>query len=189
LKLRPDIATLFPEIRDLEPSLAQDGQRVLQVDVERQLGLRRALCCEPCAVVFLERQGASTNNLIRMSAADAAMRLRQDLLPEAREAAQRQWEAIDRLVGHGCWLLRYGGTPQSTAAAPVRLLDAGLESQTGVARVPTRIAPPRETVPPDPFRPLTPTPHVVELPLMGRTVRLETNAPAVLKRAERLFAP
>jgi hypothetical protein len=39
----------------------------------------------------------------------------------------------------------------------------------------------------DPLRRLTLTPHVADLPVMGRTIRLETNSPTVLKRTLQLF--
>lgn len=40
----------------------------------------------------------------------------------------------------------------------------------------------------DPLRRLLPTPLVADLPLMGRTIRFETNSPSVFKRTQDLFA-
>jgi hypothetical protein len=190
LKLRPDAITLFPEIQHCEPAARQDGQKVLQIDVERHLGLQRALCCEPRAVVFLERHKGSKNSLTRMPADEASARLRQDLLPETREVAERQRETIDKVVAKGSWLLRHGGTPQEASAALIRMLDARIRSQIAVNCFPTRILPPRETAaPPDPFRLLTPTPHSIQLQVMGRSIRLETNSRTVLNDTQRLFTP
>lgn len=40
----------------------------------------------------------------------------------------------------------------------------------------------------DPLRRFTPTPHVADLSVMGRIIRLETNNPAILKRTTNLFS-
>src|SRR5580698_10348103 len=40
----------------------------------------------------------------------------------------------------------------------------------------------------DPLRRMAPTPLVVDLGIMGRTIRLETNSPTILDRARNLFA-
>jgi len=42
---------------------------------------------------------------------------------------------------------------------------------------------------PDPLRRFTPTPYTAGLPVMGRTVQLETNSSKILKHAAELFAP
>ena len=214
LKLRPDAVALFPELRDLEPSVLQDGRTALQVDVESQLGLPRALRCEPHWLVFLERHQSSTSTLTRMPAEEAAARLKQDLLPEPPGAAQGQWETIQLLVARGCWLFRTAGTPQEASQVLAHLLEsetralpgtvmpakavipakagihsvggAGFESGAHTASVGTERTQ-WETIPVDPFRRQTPTPHSADLQVMGRTVRLETNSLMVLNETQRLF--
>lgn len=47
---------------------------------------------------------------------------------------------------------------------------------------------PGQTTTPDPLRRFTPTPLAANLPVMGRTIRLETNSAAVLDRTRRLLA-
>jgi hypothetical protein len=186
LKLRPDAVALFPELRDLKPSVLQDGRTALQVDVGSQLGLPRALRCEPHWLVFLERHESPTSTLTRMPAEEAAARLSQDLLPEAPSAAEKQWETIQRLVDRGCWLLRFGGTPQEASELLTHLVESGFErepKQVAIATAGTQW----EATPEDPFRLQTPTPHSADLKVMGRTVRLETNSPMVLTETKRLL--
>jgi len=185
LKLRPDSAASFPELRDFEPAVDLDGQKTLKVDPERQLGLRRTLRCEPRWLVFLERHESPTNSLTRVPRDEAAARLRQDLLPESTEDAERQRETIDRLVERGCWLLRYGGTPQDTSRELVHLVDS--EFGASVPRLPNKLSAHPETAPQDPLRFLTPTPYAADLRVMGRKIRLETNSLIVVNETQRLF--
>jgi len=186
LKLRPDAVALFPELRDLELSVLQDGRTALEVDVESQLGLPRALRCEPHWLVFLERHASSASTLTRMPAEEAAARLRQDLLPEPPRAAEVQEKTILRLVGRGCWLLRSGGTPQEASLVLAHLVESGFESGADRACIATGRKQ-WNTKPADPFHLQTPTPHSADLQVMGRGVRLETNSPTVLNETQRLF--
>jgi DNA polymerase III delta prime subunit len=186
LKLRPDVVALFPELRRFQPSVLQDGRTAIAVDVETQLGLPRALRCEPHWLVFLERSGSPTNTLVRMPADEAAARLKCDLLPEPPGAAAAQLETIQRLAGRACWLLRYGGAPQEALQLLTRVIEFGFEAGPVVAKVSTGR---KQGVikHEDPFRRQTPTPHCSDLRVMGRSIRLETNSPMVLAETRRLF--
>jgi len=186
LKLRPDAAALFPELRGLQPSLLQDGRSAITVDVETQLGLSRGLRCDPHWLVFLERCESSRSALVRMPAGEATARLQLDLLPELPGVVAAQLETIGRLAGRDCWLLRYGGTPQEAVQLLTRVIEFGFE--TGPA-MPTVSAGRRRAVIKleDPFRRQTPAAHCSDLQVMGRRIRLETNSPMVLAETRRLF--
>ncbi len=117
LKLRADASALFPELGGLDPCVGWNGERAFQVDPEHQLHFPRCLRCEPRWLIFLERQAAPGFALTEMSPAKAAARLKEDLLPETPEATRAQLETINKLVDQQCWLVRYGGAPQSIARA------------------------------------------------------------------------
>jgi hypothetical protein len=137
LKLRPDAAGLFPELRDFEPGVALDGERAFQIDPERQLHLRRSLNCEPRWLVFLERRASPGLALDEMTPAEAAARLQEDLLPEAPASRKSQMEAINRLAERGCWSLRYGGEPQGVAQALAQFCASPLKQRIS-HRVPSK---------------------------------------------------
>lgn len=216
LKLRPEAAVYFPELRGLEPRTALNGERAFELDLEGDFHWTRAARSDPRRLIFLERLDSREPpafELTELDPAEAAARLAADLLPETPEAAAAQRQVIDELVRRPVYRLRYSGDPPSVARALIEWFAASGGSTVspqessggGVSAPPSdgattlrsanpitsgearrRADPPRKN--PDPLRRFLPTPLAVDLPLMGRTVRLETNSAAVRSQTERLLA-
>jgi len=124
LKLLPDAAEFFPELRNFEVGASRNGERAYELDPDAQLGVPRSRCCEPRCLFILERQAVPGFNLTRMSAAEAAARLEGDLLAERADLLRPQLRIIESLVDRGCWLLRYGGAPQDVAQGLARFCQS-----------------------------------------------------------------
>jgi hypothetical protein len=118
VKLLPDTAQYFRELRNLEPGISLNGELAYEVDPEQVFGIQRALCCEPRWLIFLERQGKPGHEFVRMPPLEAAARLEfdlEDLPPEMFRVREAQRETIRALVERECWLLRHGEDPQAIA--------------------------------------------------------------------------
>lgn len=134
IKLRPEAAAYFPELRDYEPGVALNGERAFQIDPENQLHRPRALGCRPRWLVFLERREAPEFSASEMTPEEAGASLRRDLLPETPEATKSQWAAIDELVRRPAYRLRYGGDPGAVARALAEWCDSVPETTSLAAR-------------------------------------------------------
>ncbi len=131
VKLRPDAFAIFPELSGVEPGLALSGEPALLLDPELEFHARRSFCCEPRWLVFLELQVGAGVALEEISPTEAAARLKEDLLPEAPEAAASQWATIDGLVRRGCWRLRCGDEPGAVARALAGFCNRAAEGRAG----------------------------------------------------------
>jgi hypothetical protein len=120
LKLRPEAATLFPELCRLVPIVYPDGQRAFNFDPEEGFGVSRSRFCRPRWLIFLEPQAGVRFRLTPMEPVEAAQELRLDLLAETPEISEMQVETIAELVGAGCWRLAYSGDPCSVAKCIAR---------------------------------------------------------------------
>jgi hypothetical protein len=67
--------------------------------------------------------------LDEMPRAEAAARLKEDLMPETPEAMKSHWETINAVVEGGCWLLRYGGEPRHVARTLTEFCLSTLETK------------------------------------------------------------
>lgn len=205
LKLRPDARTWFEELRDQEP----DSQAELRLEPQRKLGIMRARECYPRMIIFLERSTAAGFRLSRINRREAALRLEQDLIAELPEVVRRQAKIIARLVDLPSWHLQYDGPPRSVARQLMRQFetsnDSRVRSSTRVKaqnrsetraekkqRNPSRsLAAPSahgNAIRPDPLRRRIPIPYTASLPVMARTVRLETNDRRILEHITEVFA-
>ncbi|HLW78949.1 MAG TPA: hypothetical protein VKU44_05045, partial [Terriglobia bacterium] len=189
LKVRREAAAFFPELRAREPGVALNGERAFEIDPEAQLHLRRARSCEPRRLIFLEppeAPGTSATPIFDIAEVrpdEAAARLTSDLLPETAEAAAAQRQAVDELVKLPAYRLLHGGDPQTVARELVRWCEAPPAGDSAARSNGAHI--PSPTL--DPLRRFIPTPLAASLPVMGRTVRLETNSGAVLDQVRRLL--
>ncbi len=191
LKLLPDAAQYFPELRSLEPGVAFNGERSYEVDPERVFGVRRSLCCEPRWLVFLERWEKPGYNLVRMPPLEAAACLEfdlEDLPPELSPVMETQRAVILSLVGHECWLLRHGESPNDIARALVRFCARApaAEAQHTTARENSLHC---ARTGPDIIQRFKPTPLVADLCVAGSAVRLETNSQSILEQVSRALNP
>lgn len=188
LKLRPEAATYFPALNGVSPDEVLNGEPAMYLDPAEYFRLRRVSCCEPRWVFFLERQSDPAFNLAEISPSEAAARLEEGLPREAPAATKRQRETIEALAERDCWILRYGGNPHTVASALRRFtteLAENRKHRAAALRDPeARIEVSRS----DPLRRFTPTLSGTDLCVMGRTVRLETNCPLLLKIARQAFS-
>ena len=196
LKLRREAAVWFQELRNQQPTETREGLPVFWLEPDGWLGLNRVRRCRPRALIFLQRQEASEFRLSRLSSTEALNRLNKDLLAELPEAVAKRSGTIDKLVELPCWLLRYGGQPQEIAQQISRVLarlwsldDPGSKGEPNAPIQGIAETAPAEQRQEDPLRRLTPTLYTTALPVMGRTVRLETNSSKILEHAVGLFAP
>jgi hypothetical protein len=211
LKLREQGNIHFKELTYQKPSDLMDGETGFRLDPERDLGLRRVRNCEPRLAVFLERSEAPAFTLNPISPGEAISRLARDLIAERPDAAAKQMGIITRAAQLPCFSLQYGGDPQTVAKNIASFFDklcitGATDEEFLTAATPT---PGQEAIPPegvnlppqtktilqkhalqreDPLQRLTATPYSVALPVMGRTVRLESNDSRVVENAEKLFA-
>lgn len=129
LKLRPDAANVFPQLKNWELGATLAGERAFQIDPERHFGLRRSLHCEPRWLVFLQRQSSFGINFQEITNGEATARLKKDLMLEAPEAIKSQFRMLDAVTGGKCWLLRYGGEPLGVAGALAQFCLSTLEAR------------------------------------------------------------
>ena len=191
LKLRPPSAEFFQEFRGRDPDLAPNGEQAFLIDPDSNPGINRVRCCKPRWLVLLERQKETGFDFAPMSSAKAARWLEQDLIAEAGEVADLQYKTIANLVTLPCWKLRHEGRPQSVARELARRFENGINrviyaETTGKSAMEKR--PQSRPKPHDPLRRFTPTPLLSDLPVMGRTIRLETNSLSILQNTRSLFA-
>ena len=184
VKLLPDAVQYFPELLNLEPGVAINGERSYEVDPQRVFGIRRSLRCEPRWLVFLERQQQPGYSLVRVPRGEAVARLEfdlEDLPPELSPVRETQREAILSLVERECWLLRHGDNPGDIAELLARLCadSPATEMQPAVSWE-SRLHVARTG--PDLIRRFTPTPLVADLGVAGGAIRLETNNQMILQQ-------
>jgi hypothetical protein len=125
IKLLPDSARFFPELRKRMPHKTMNGELAFEIDPERFHPEAALTSCTPKWIFFLERMETpgcrfvrSTNAYTREFFKSNAERLPEEL-PEAREARS---EIIDRLSESPSWVLRSGDDPHQTAEAIERFL-------------------------------------------------------------------
>ncbi|HXO30969.1 MAG TPA: hypothetical protein VN901_01305 [Candidatus Acidoferrales bacterium] len=203
LKLRGDAQAHFRELQSKRPTDLQNGEPSFRLEPQSGLGLERARRCEPRLLVFLERSESPMFSLTDMSSEEATARLEADLVAELPEAAAMQAKVIARLTELPCRRLQYGGQPQEVAKElALHFDDCGpgngklSTKRMGVpvsatnfpheAPIPPKI--PAERIRQDLLRRFTPTPYGVDLLVMARTVRLESNSLAVVESAVEFFA-
>jgi len=115
LKLRPEAASWFPELRAMRVSTSAKGTPELWIEPERLKGIKRVQQSRPTWLIFLEQRDSTEFKLSRVSSEEALRRLEPDLTAELPDATARRTETLQRIVQLPCWLLRYGGDPQLVA--------------------------------------------------------------------------
>ncbi len=190
LKLRPEAAGLFRGFQGLEPNAGPGGERAFFVDPDNSPDFNRVHQCDPLWLVFLERREEAGFDLAPILSAEAARLLEGDLIAEAPEAAELQQETIGALVSRPCWRLRYGRAPQEVAEELAHCFEKEksrnsvrncAEENATTTRIKVNAA--RH----DPLRRFAPTPYSADLPVMGRTIRLETNSQSILENTCRVL--
>ncbi|MGH9449625.1 MAG: HPr kinase/phosphorylase [Terriglobia bacterium] len=184
VKLLPDAVRYFPELGRLKPTISTNGELAYEVDPEPVFGVDHALACEPRWRVFLERRDPAGYSLTRMAPHEAAARLEVDLedLPvELSAVREAQSRIIQELAARECWLLCHGESPAEMAGALARLCSSPERPAPGSASM-AEVRNKSVRAGPDIIRRFAPTPLVAEFAVMDRTIRLETNSPAILQQ-------
>lgn len=116
LKLRPEAAVWFQELRNERPTHSHAGEPVLWLNPEDLLGVNRVRRCRPNSLIFLERRETPDFHLSPMSSAQALDLLSRELIAELPDAVEKRLGTIKKIVELPCWLLKYGGRPQAIAS-------------------------------------------------------------------------
>lgn len=118
VKLMPDTAEYFPELKEMQPGIALNGELAYEVDARETLGVQTSAVCEPECIVFLERTtGESRIEPLGKSAAkEFFVRSAELLPPELAEATEKRRRIIDAVADRDCWHFQYGGSPRQGAA-------------------------------------------------------------------------
>ena len=115
LKLRPEAASWFDELRDRQPTIAQDGEHVFLCEQDELHEERSARMCEPEALIFLKQQPGPFFQITPIRRDVVRTSIESDLLAEAPDGLDAQETVLDYLTLLPCWQLEYGGSPQSIA--------------------------------------------------------------------------
>jgi hypothetical protein len=120
IKLLPDSARFFPELRRRTPHKTMNGEMAFEIDPDKFHPDAALSSCSPKWIFFLERTATPGCRFVPCSSAytkqffkSNAERLPEEL-PEARE---RRSEIIDQLSESPSWILRSGDDPHQTAEA------------------------------------------------------------------------
>jgi hypothetical protein len=111
LKLRPEAAFWFDDLRGQEPTEVQNGERVFHFKPKQESATK----CKPQLLIFLERQEVCGFSLIPIKRGEARSRIERDLMAETPEAIRKQAGCTDELLSLPRCLLRYGGNPKVIA--------------------------------------------------------------------------
>jgi len=115
LKLLPHSAAFFPELAEFRPVVSENGEKAIEIDPCRSLGISRTRTCDPSVLIFLERSRKPEFTLKPMPAARAIDQLEANFLADTFEALRPQSGVVRSVVGRGCWQLRYGEPPDVVA--------------------------------------------------------------------------
>lgn len=118
LKLLPDAAGFFPELRKFTPQISLNGELAYEVEPTESMGVAVTRVSRPQSIFFLERTAAPGCYLLRCRPQYVrgffeknAERL-PDEIPEARAFRS---SVIKTLSGLPAWIVRTGASPQATA--------------------------------------------------------------------------
>ena len=118
VKLLPDAARHFPELRSFAPVPTSNGEVAFEVHAREVFGVSIASRCVPRAFVFLERIAEGWPELVPASHTFVEEYIQNSVerLPkELAEAIVIRQRTIDSLSTLPCWVYRYSGAPQTGA--------------------------------------------------------------------------
>jgi len=187
LKLRPEAAPYFPELGKLEAGEIPNGEKAIWIDPEEHFSISRVQCCEPRWILILDRQSAPEFALQDIAPREAAARLEEGIPQETARAMQRQRETIQALAERDRWVLRYGGDPRTIARAIRGFLAGRQETRTIHSAPSSTPSSHRDPSRRDPLRRFTATAHTLDVHVMGRKIRIETNSSTVFDLARQTF--
>jgi hypothetical protein len=118
LKLLPDAARFFPELRAFAPRMALNGEMAYEIDPGGAMGLVSKDVCYPRCIFFLERTLTPGCYLVpcRPEYVREFFEKNAERLPEELgDAKAFRSRIIQALSGCPAWILRTGEDPQTTA--------------------------------------------------------------------------
>lgn len=187
IKQRIESIRQFPYLSQVKLNGTFGREDEFRFDASKVAGLHCVRCCEPRWLILLEHQPQPTFSLTSMAADEAAEHLERQLHREMPEVREKQLRTIENLVAGNCYRLKYGGDCHTVAGALHSLVVNGWKPDTPLRQAPTRRSLQPAPGSDDPLRRFCATSLHCEASLMGRRIRLETNAPVVLKRALRFL--
>ncbi len=186
-KLRPQARQYFGDLREIAPANLWAGEEAYCVEPAGPTHSAADQRSEPTLVLFLERQPAPEFTLVPISSREACERLEEGLSKETPDVQDRQRRFIAALAERECWVLRHGGNPHKVAQELRDFFHGRDGNPSQQVPMRTQSAPRVEVHRRDPLRRFTATPLAAQLEVMDRTLRVETNNPAVLDSLRRLF--
>jgi hypothetical protein len=118
LKLLPDAAGFFPELRTFAPAISLNGELAYEVDPADSIGLSVTGISRPQSIFFLERTPAPGCYLLRCRpqyVREFFERNAERLPDELPEAKAFRSTVIKTLALLPAWIVRTGSSPQATA--------------------------------------------------------------------------
>jgi hypothetical protein len=205
LKLRSESIGWFSDLHGRQ-STGMEKPEAVRFIPESLPGITRLRDCEPCALVFLERNPSVQFEMTTISSKEAETRLAADLLSESVRLRERQATLIASVATIPCYRLRYQGDPWSVAnfilsrfrhwqaarkchgSAPVRISEqvpcpVGNRGD-GQNSTPKSLRNSDSRV--DAIRRFLRVSYREALPIMGKRISVETNNPDVLEHLRRV---
>jgi hypothetical protein len=115
-RFRPDAATLFPELRDLEPFVAANGKPSVELKTAQVPGIQTILNCRVDHVVFLERQDCTEPRIAEIPAENALSRLDEEMFLYPEKVAQEHQRSLRNLLPASFYILRYNHLDSAVTA-------------------------------------------------------------------------
>ena len=120
LKLLPDAARFFPDLRAFVPRMALNGEMAYEIEPEKFHPVAEFTSCSPKWIFFLERTSVPGCRFVPCTSTYTRhfFKSNAERLPEELPAAQEtRSEIIDRLSEYPSWIVRSGDDPHKTAEA------------------------------------------------------------------------
>ena len=118
LKLLPDAASFFPELRRFTPRISLNGELAYEIDPAESMGLTVTGVSWPQSIFFLERAAATGCYLLRCRpqyVREFFEKNAERLPDEIPEAKAFRSSAIGTISALPAWIVRTGVSPQATA--------------------------------------------------------------------------
>lgn len=116
LRIREDVADLFPELSGQEPAVTANGKRAIEVTTAELPNMTVGFRHTADALVFLERDGTKLAGLSPVSEASAVDRLCAEIAFLGSEIRHEQMASLERLATKSTFTLRYSTLDSAVAA-------------------------------------------------------------------------
>ena len=114
LRLRPDTAALFPELKNRPAGLAVNGKPAIEIALQEFPAIALATECEVAASIFLRRDGSQPPSLRPLPADAVYRRLAAGLIVFDAPVRREQLASLRRLAGAPAYELHYREAASAT---------------------------------------------------------------------------